>query len=132
MRNCIVVLVGLFVCGCSTNSTSLTKVNVGMTKAQVVQALGQPESATGNNQNEYLIYHLRERMSRPDEPWPLHEITERYFVSFKNGLVDAYGKTADQEVSTSGNNPLNRTPPQGSSPYNPVYVAPAPGIGGTR
>jgi outer membrane protein assembly factor BamE (lipoprotein component of BamABCDE complex) len=89
------LIVGLFLVGCSTSASHLNTVSVGMTKPQIIAAMGQPQSTRGNGENEYFIYQLRERMSRPDEPWPVHEIIAQYFVRFKNGVVDSYGKLGD-------------------------------------
>jgi len=158
MRYCIVV-VGALLIGCATNSASLTKVNIGMTRTQVIQILGQPQSASSDSQNEYLIFELRDRMSRIEEPWPLHQITEHYYVAFRNGLVESYGKTDEQQAPQVGYQPfssassdaaasrqriedqqmdlqrqaqqhLNQVNAPGSSPYRPVYVAPTSGVGG--
>jgi hypothetical protein len=91
MKNRIVALAGLILVGCATSATTLNKVSVGMTKAQVVKALGQPQSTRAKEGIEYLHYKFSE--AGDWVLWPL--IQHDYFVRLTNGVVDAYGKAGD-------------------------------------
>jgi len=89
------VLIAGLVVGCATSSKNLNKVRVGMTKAEVIQILGQPESTRANRAVEFLIYSLSERIARPGEaPAPV-QILGKYFVKFVDGHVESFGHLGD-------------------------------------
>ena len=90
MKNRNVALAALILVGCTTSARSLNKVSVGMTKAQVVEVLGQPQSTRDKEGIEYLHYQFSEQ---GDMIWwkPQHD----YFVRLTNGVVDAWGKPGD-------------------------------------
>jgi len=82
--------------GCATPSANMNKVSIGMTKDQVVKALGQPESTRATQNTEFMIYTLRERLDgRPFVDITPHEVLGQYYVRLTGGRVDAYGQVGD-------------------------------------
>jgi len=63
----------------------LHQVDLGMDKKQVLEQLGNPNSATGSGKEEYLYYV------------PLNRFWERYYVYLLNGRVEAYGRLGPQQ-----------------------------------
>lgn len=71
--------------GCAT-APRMNRLNVGMTKQEVVSVLGQPAStAAPGGGVEILRFRLHD----------IDGITEEYFVRMVNGKVEAYGKMGD-------------------------------------
>jgi tetratricopeptide (TPR) repeat protein len=99
MRYCIAALVGLFAVGCATAPSDLNKVSMGMTKQQVIAAVGNPTSVRATQGVEYMIYHCREvsvgRQYFMAREGISGEMEADYYVRLVNGLVDAYGKQGD-------------------------------------
>ena len=58
---------------------SIDKVSTGMSKAEVLQFMGKPQSASGSGNQEYLWYT------------PVNRFWERYYVHLVNGKVESYG-----------------------------------------
>jgi starvation-inducible outer membrane lipoprotein len=84
----LVSLFAVLLLGCATPSQSLNKVNIGMTKAEVISALGQPESTRANKGTEYLIYTM-------NNGWGSPILFSEYFVKLVNGKVESYGRVGD-------------------------------------
>jgi hypothetical protein len=95
MKNGIIALAGLVFVGCATSATRLNNISVGMTEAQVVKVLGQPQSTRAKDEVEYLHYKLSE--SGDWVFWPMAGVLQphNYFVRLTNGVVDAWGKAGD-------------------------------------
>ena len=70
-------------------SLKMNDIEIGMTKQQVIEIMGQPSSTSAINNRMYLNYSLHE-WNHPDGK----EKTE-YFVRFIDGKVESYGKTGD-------------------------------------
>jgi hypothetical protein len=77
-------LVALLLLGCGTAS-KLNSVQLGMTKAQVIDAVGTPSSTSEMGDTLYLKYQLC-------SDWIF---TDRYYVRLTNGKVDAFGRVGD-------------------------------------
>jgi outer membrane protein assembly factor BamE (lipoprotein component of BamABCDE complex) len=75
----------ILLAGCATSATKLNEISVGMTKPQVVQILGTPESVRAQNGQEALIYTLSNSWNSP--VW-----NEKYYVLLQNGKVVSYGQ----------------------------------------
>jgi hypothetical protein len=124
----IPALASLLLAGCATSS-HLNRVSVGMTKQQVVEAMGEPQSTRATQGTEYLIYHLKES-STLGKAWeslldggsvPGYGESD-YYVRVYNGRVDAYGKVGDfdsthlpeskitVDLNTQNNKPSKPTP----------------------
>ena len=77
----LVLGLGLLI-GCAGN---MNHVKLGMTKDQVVSALGTPSSTSAMENAEYLKYQLC-------SDWIF---TDRYYVRLTEGKVDAFGRVGD-------------------------------------
>ncbi|MEW6304850.1 MAG: outer membrane protein assembly factor BamE [Verrucomicrobiota bacterium] len=90
MKHILPLLVALL-CGCASSSSRLNKLSVGMTKPDVLQAMGSPHSTSAKEGTEYMIYYL----GRGNRIVTQSRYAERYFVRLKDGKVDAFGKMGD-------------------------------------
>lgn len=88
MRNSAIVLC-LLLAGCAT-SGKINRVQLGMTKQQVIQTMGQPVSVSAQAGSEYLNYKLSETS---DDAFV--GVTTPYYVRLINGKVDSFGRTGD-------------------------------------
>lgn len=96
MKMRLVILAAGMLMGCATGASNMNRVSIGMTKSQVVEVLGQPESTRATQGTEYMIYTLRDRMGgRPFVDIAPHEILSQYYVRLTGGHVDAYGQVGD-------------------------------------
>jgi outer membrane protein assembly factor BamE (lipoprotein component of BamABCDE complex) len=82
----LVVLVALL-SGCSP-WIGIHKIEPGMSKAEVMQQMGKPNSASGSGNEEYLWYI------------PANRFWERYYVHIVNGKVEAYGQQSKETTQT--------------------------------
>ncbi len=78
----LIVLVVL-VSGCSP-WIGMHKIELGMSKPQVMQQMGSPTNVSGSGSEEYLWYI------------PTNRFWERYYVHLVNGKVEAYGQLGKQ------------------------------------
>ncbi len=84
MRNWfLIITLAVLLSGCSP-WIGLHNVELGMTKAEVMQQMGKPSNASGNSNEEYLWYV------------PANRFWERYYVHIVNGKVEAYGQLGAQ------------------------------------
>jgi hypothetical protein len=95
LKTFIGVLAVFLVTCCATSSNRLNNLSVGMSKAEVVQILGTPESTSATRGVEFLTYSLRERIARPDEASVPVSILGKYFVKLVDGTVESYGRLGD-------------------------------------
>jgi hypothetical protein len=89
----ILILAGFIVlAGCAT-APKMNRLSVGMTKQEVVSAMGRPDStSTLDNGAELLHYKL----SPQGGPF-MNLITDEYAVRIVNGKVVSYGKMSEIE-----------------------------------
>jgi outer membrane protein assembly factor BamE (lipoprotein component of BamABCDE complex) len=92
----IAVLVVLLLAGGCATSHRMNSVSLGMTKQQVVEALGVPVSTSATQGVEYLNYRFSET---PDHAY--YGVTTPYFVRIVDGKVEAYGRRGDFETPRS-------------------------------
>lgn len=79
------VLITALLAGCAP-WIGIEKISPGMSKAEVFQHMGKPDSASGSGNQEYFWYRPLNR------PW------ERYYIHLVNGKVESYGPLgSDQE-----------------------------------
>ncbi len=79
---CVVIV--LLMTGCAP-WISIDKISPGMSKAEVFQNMGKPQSASGSGSQEYLWYTPINR------PW------QRYYVHLVNGKVESYGPLGSEQ-----------------------------------
>jgi hypothetical protein len=73
--------------GCSP-WIGMHKIELGMTKPEVLQQMGKPSNASGSGSEEYLWYI------------PANRFWERYYVHLVKGKVEAYGQLGSQPEPT--------------------------------
>lgn len=83
--------VAFIVYACATaTSHKISQVRLGMTKQEVIAAMGQPVSTSAQGIAEYLNYALSE--TRGEAEWGR---TRPYYIRLVNGRVESYGRTGD-------------------------------------
>jgi len=76
------VLAVVLLVGCANQ---MNQVKLGMTRDQVISAVGTPSSTSAMDKTEYLKYQLC-------SDWIF---TDRYYVRLSDGKVDAFGRVGD-------------------------------------
>jgi len=74
-------LVLIAITGCTTSSSKLNEVSVGMTKSAVIQILGAPEAVSAKSGSELLLYGI-----------PSNDFSDKFYVALFNGKVVEYGQ----------------------------------------
>ena len=93
--NWLLLACAVFLGGCQAvvygTASDFERVSLGMTKAQVIEALGSPVSvsADGDMGEEYLIY---KRMKHAISEWP-----RTYSVTLRGGKVVKYGEQYEEK-----------------------------------
>ena len=90
MKRILALLICFGLVGCATTD-SLTQISLGMTKEQVIQRIGSPTSVSAKGNIEIFRYYLYQPLGQG----MLDTRRTDYFVAFKNGLVESYGKLGD-------------------------------------
>lgn len=75
----VLLLAAVLLCGCASK---MNDVRLGMTRDQVVEAIGAPNSTSEMGNTAYLNYQLY-------SDWIF---TNRYYVRLTDGRVDAFGR----------------------------------------
>ncbi|NIA06724.1 MAG: hypothetical protein GWP14_03655 [Actinobacteria bacterium] len=97
-----VIAASLLCSGCisaitTPNASKLNKVELGMTKAEVIEQMGKPDSIRAQGNTEYLVYRLATEKDY-SMAWYfgmtfVHK--DDYFARLVDGKVDAYGRFGD-------------------------------------
>lgn len=82
------MLLAFFVAACAPASARMNRISLGMSKNDVIRALGRPVSVSATDRTEYLNYRFAEETWNAPDRVP-------YFVRFRDGKVDAYGRLGD-------------------------------------
>jgi hypothetical protein len=88
MKTSAIFLLSVFcLSGCLSSASDINAVHLGMTKAEVIAAMGQPASITADQTGEYLNYGLA-------EGWRVGNAatTTPYEIKLVNGKVVSYGR----------------------------------------
>lgn len=86
MNRIMMVFVGaVFLFGCAGSAKNMNKLRIGMSKAEVIEAMGQPDSTSANRDIEYLKYRFYSECP----------FTSQYYIKIQNGKVDAYGRSGE-------------------------------------
>ena len=88
-RNIVIFLAVVFLFGCAGSSKKMNRLNLGMTKQEVIEAIGEPTSTSAKRNTEYLNYYLTTR----------GVVTSVYYVKLLDGKVNSYGKAGDYGLS---------------------------------
>ena len=84
MRKLVFLMVLVVLLGGCSPWIGLHNLELGMTKSEVMQQMGNPSNASGSGNEEYLWYI------------PVNRFWERYYVHMVNGKVEAYGQLGKQ------------------------------------
>jgi hypothetical protein len=84
----IIGLAALFVAGCLSPASKINNVSIGMTKDEVIKAMGTPASVTADDKAEYLNYALSETGPQFGVPY----VATPYEIKLVNGKVVSYGR----------------------------------------
>jgi len=83
---CICILSTMILAGCAMGGASLlNEVKLGMSEADVIEAIGAPSTKSASGDTAYLHYNLYSGGIFPDA----------YFVRLTEGRVDAFGRKGD-------------------------------------
>lgn len=95
MKVFFVVLFSLFLNGCQAivygTATEFDNLSLGMTRAQVIEAIGSPISvgADSDAREEYLVY---KKMKHAISAWP-----RTYVVTLRDGRVVRFGEQYEEK-----------------------------------
>ena len=88
-RNIVIFIAVVFLFGCAGSSKKMNQLNLGMTKQEVIEAIGEPTSTSAKRNTECLNYHLTTGGF----------YTNVYYVRLLDGKVVAYGQAGDFNLS---------------------------------
>jgi hypothetical protein len=88
-RIIIIFIAVFFLFGCAGSSKKMNQLKLGMTKQEVIDAIGEPASTSAKRNTVYLNYNLSAGGFYSDA----------YYVRLLDGKVDAYGKAGDFNLS---------------------------------
>jgi hypothetical protein len=82
-KGILVIVMAVLVGGCSP-WIGIQHIDLGMSKAEVLQQMGSPTNVSGSGNEEYVWYV------------PVNRFWERYYVHLVNGKVESYGQMSSQ------------------------------------
>jgi hypothetical protein len=88
-RIIVIFVAVVFLFSCAGSSKKMNQLNLGMTKQEVIEAIGEPTSTSAKRNKEYLNYHLTTGGF----------YTNVYYVRLLDGKVNAYGQSGDFNLS---------------------------------
>lgn len=78
----IVSAISILLIGCAGSAKKINNLSIGMTKAAVIEVMGEPDYTSGAKDVEILSYKLTSNSL----------ISDTYFVRIKEGKVDRFGQ----------------------------------------
>ena len=87
----MVFFLSFFVVGCTGTTANLNKISLGMTKSEVIQQIGRPDSVSAKDNAEYLIYYW----GTPKQIFGDENNLPEYYIKLIDGKVDSYGRKGD-------------------------------------
>jgi len=84
-RIVVILLFVAFLLGCAGPSQRINNLKIGMTKQEVIETIGSPNSTSAIKNVEYLKYRSCTGVFYSDE----------YYVRLLDGKVEAYGQKGD-------------------------------------
>ena len=89
----ILITIALILNGCATTWHRTSNLSLGMTKQEVIKAMGRPTSTKAKGNMEVLEYMI----NPPNAPYAMaaYVTQEQYWVILENGRVTQYGKAGD-------------------------------------
>ncbi len=90
----VALIAFLTACSSAPPARKINAVSIGMTKADVIAVMGQPDSTAAKDGIEYMNYRLATSALDFDG-----SDTSDYFVRFVKGRVDAFGHKGDFDTA---------------------------------
>jgi hypothetical protein len=84
-----IFILSFTIIGCAT-AGKIGRVKLGMTREEVVSAIGSPASVSAQGRAEYLNYALSETSDQA-----FYGVTVPYYVRLVDGRVESYGRSGD-------------------------------------
>ncbi|MGD8449531.1 MAG: hypothetical protein PVJ20_07460 [Desulfobacterales bacterium] len=84
-RIIIIFLSVAFLLGCAESFQRINNLKIGMTKQEVIEVVGAPDSTSATKNVEYLKYRINTGLFDTDE----------YYVRLLDGQVESYGQKGD-------------------------------------
>jgi len=84
-RICILMVAAVVMLGCAGTSKKINKIQLGMTKPEVIAVMGEPSYTSERDDIEILNYKLLSNGI----------FTDDYIIRLKQGKVDLFGKRGD-------------------------------------
>jgi hypothetical protein len=100
MKKPILILIFLILAGCAPRATILSRISLDLTKAEVIQKLGEPQSVRGalKNENGQVLevweYRLHRYAGAIEGLSPYYDL---YWLYFINDKLVRWGKAGDWE-----------------------------------
>ena len=91
MKNLFLFFLVFLFFGCTGTTAKLNKVSLGMSKTEVIKAVGSPDSVSAQGDVEYLTYYW----ATPKQIFADENTLPEYFIRLVDGKVEAYGKIGD-------------------------------------
>lgn len=86
----LLLCLGLVGCAIAANSQRINRVNLGMTKAEVIKTMGMPSSSKAKENIEVLEYMLYDTGNDA-----MFGMATPYWITLRNDKVVEYGKAGD-------------------------------------
>ena len=95
MQSFLVLVVLSFVIGCATTG-KLMKLQLGMTKEEVVRVMGEPDAARGSMRNKYdQVIEVWEYLLFKTDEDAMYGRKTPYWLYFYNGRLVQWGEAGD-------------------------------------
>jgi outer membrane protein assembly factor BamE (lipoprotein component of BamABCDE complex) len=114
MKHFIIVLL-VALSSCATQPTKFKYLSLGMTKSEVLDLLGDPYSTAAHGDLEYLNYSYNRG---PLSGMAVDGAPDDYFVRFKQGKVESYGKLGDFDSTKDPSKNVNINVNDNRAPSN--------------
>lgn len=86
VKHVILALLGIVLLyGCAASPQKMNNLQLGMSKTEVIDTMGNPVSTSAQQDVEYLKYRFRSDGL----------FTSEYYVKLQNGKVDSFGRVGD-------------------------------------
>ena len=96
----------LLVLGCQTTTQTTNRLTVGMTKAQVIAAVGKPHSRSAETRDGVLIEKWIYKETTWDQGgWSWNRTVSDSAIIFHNGRVVSYGVEHEHHLHQNPTNP---------------------------
>ncbi|MCA6080334.1 MAG: outer membrane protein assembly factor BamE [Endomicrobium sp.] len=95
MKKLIILILFLVLLGSCATVGRMNDVSVGMTKKEVLNTMGKPNTSAAKDGAEYLIYYLYETNRAAS-----YCLKSDYFIRLVNGIVKSYGKVGYFDIPT--------------------------------